>query len=587
MKITFAQSALAANTTENSLIISLTTAALVAQGLGGNTLQLTSGGLILSNTGTIGSAVNDGSLTTGTASQDLYIFAGNNTGVIKSSIIDNGSAVTLNKFGGSTLTLSGTSSYSGGTNIEQGALTVASTGSTGAVVMSAGATTLTNNGVVGNITTSAVGGGTITNNGTAGNITTGAGGGVTINLAGGSTTGSISLNSTLAANTLTVTGATALTVGAISGPASGGLSNITYTNTFAGGNTLGFAAGANSFGTVTDSPNSKPLTLGLTTGTTSFGTVTNNSTAGVLTLSSSSSGVTSIGTLNGASGSTIAFGGDGTGTTTISNILNTPGQTVQFNSGVVNLFGSGQFNTTMIVNGATVNTPGTTSNSTNFTRLPNLQVLSGTLNVAEVNGLRVGTDFGTGQSTTNSSADGQSGGAIVFTNGSGLSLGGKDGAFTNTFSLSGGIFNGSAANSFLSIDANTSGTGYSSFNLSGGTLLLNNTIAGVAGTGAAQSFIFTGGTLAVTGYNATNLTSATNVVVSATTNTLTNAGGVLAPGDVGTAGRPRSLATISSPAQAPPWRSISAAPRRQMPSRSPPAIMIWLLFRAPLPWAAS
>ena len=98
-RLAVAQSALAANTTENSLIISSTTAALVAQGLGGNTLQLTSGGLILSNTGTMGPAVNDGSLTTGTASQDLYIFAGNNTGVIKSSIIDNGSAVTLNKFG--------------------------------------------------------------------------------------------------------------------------------------------------------------------------------------------------------------------------------------------------------------------------------------------------------------------------------------------------------------------------------------------------------------------------------------------------------------------------------------------------------
>ena len=75
------------------------------------------------------------------------------------------------------------------------------------------------------------------------------------------------------------------------------------------------------------------------------------------------------------------------------------------------------------------------------------------------------------------------------------------------------------------------------FNLIGGKLLVANTLSGAQGTGARQAFVWTGGILAMGTYTAANLTSGTGIAVSATSNTLTNSGGVLAPGDIGTPGK--------------------------------------------------
>jgi hypothetical protein len=73
--------------------------------------------------------------------------------------------------------------------------------------------------------------------------------------------------------------------------------------------------------------------------------------------------------------------------------------------------------------------------------------------------------------------------------------------------------------------------------MSGGKLLVSNGMSGAQGTGARQAFVWTAGTLATYSYTATNLTSGTGIAVSATSNTLTNAGGTLAPGDIGTPGK--------------------------------------------------
>lgn len=127
VKITSAQSALSAATVENSLVYSVG----ATQGLGGNTLTLTSGGLILNNVAAvIGSSANDGIITTGTGSQDLYVDA-NTAATINSSVADNGAPVTLDKYGATTLTLNGSNSNTGGVYVEQGTLALGVTGNVG------------------------------------------------------------------------------------------------------------------------------------------------------------------------------------------------------------------------------------------------------------------------------------------------------------------------------------------------------------------------------------------------------------------------------------------------------------------------
>ena len=60
---------------------------------------------------------------------------------------------------------------------------------------------------------------------------------------------------------------------------------------------------------------------------------------------------------------------------------------------------------------------------------------------------------------------------------------------------------------------------------------------GDQGTGAKQAFVWTGGQLSVYNYVATNLTSVSGAAYAGNVGTLTNGGGILAPGDIGTAGK--------------------------------------------------
>ena len=67
-----------------------------------------------------------GALTTATGGGNLSLTTGNNAITVSAPINDNGGAVTLVKSGSSTLTLSGTNGYSGGTVISAGTVTISS-----------------------------------------------------------------------------------------------------------------------------------------------------------------------------------------------------------------------------------------------------------------------------------------------------------------------------------------------------------------------------------------------------------------------------------------------------------------------------
>lgn len=93
----------------------------------GKTLTLSSGGLLFfsTTTQTIGSVVNQGSLTT--SGPELFIYAQGTGPQIINSVIT-GSGVTLVKSGAGAVILNGTNTYDGGTTINQGTLTLGLTG---------------------------------------------------------------------------------------------------------------------------------------------------------------------------------------------------------------------------------------------------------------------------------------------------------------------------------------------------------------------------------------------------------------------------------------------------------------------------
>jgi fibronectin type 3 domain-containing protein len=132
----------------------------------------------------------------------------------------------------------------------------------------------------------------------------------------------------------------------------------------------------------------------------------------------------------------------------------------------------------------------------------------------------------------------QSGGLVSISGGGGgnFNMGNTSGSCSTIYNLSGSgtvsVTNGSS----WVLGADTAGSSVTAFNMSGGKIFVAGSMSGSQGTGARQAFAWTGGTLAVFTYTATNLTSGTAIVVSASSNTLVNAGGVLAPGDIGSPG---------------------------------------------------
>ncbi len=286
------------------------------------------------------------------------------------------------------------------------------------------------------------------------------------------------------------------------------------------------------------------LALGSVTG----GGAISLSQAAKLTLTQTGTGNV-IGSLAGVSGSTVAFAGNSTATTTINGALSTAGQLVKFESGTVNLASTRPIVSNIEIDGGIVNTLDGQTSMLNTTGAQSFTFKSGEFNIGGTYGL---SGFNTNTNATSAGAAYtftglQTGGTLSIlgdgTNQSRFALGSTTAGSVSSYTLSGGTFRALGGSSFL-IGANDTGSGTSTFYLSGGKLLVSGNgnqagtfIAGAQGNGAKQAFVWTGGILATTGYDASKLTSAHGTAVSASTNTLTNAGGTLAPGDIGTTGR--------------------------------------------------
>ncbi len=296
---------------------------------------------------------------------------------------------------------------------------------------------------------------------------------------------------------------------------------------------------------------SNALTINSVTGT---GKVNSNNATGTLTLNQVGAGKT-IYAVSGISGATFIFGGDGTGVTTVGdaaaalNSMQIAGETFKFNAGTVNFIDNGRgIASDVEINGATVNN----SNTYSFTGVAGgtqrFTLTSGQLNVLNAFGLKGFNGNGGASSTTgilNSTFIGNQSGGIIS-----IATGGSNATFdlgnnlassndSTTYNLSNGLISVISGTNTggMRIGADVGGSSKATFNMSGGKLLVGGSISGAQSTGAKQSFVWTGGTLATLSYIATNLTSTDGTPVSGSTNTLTNAGGTLSPGDGGTAGR--------------------------------------------------
>jgi len=385
--------------------------------LGGNTLTLNSGGLLLNNSS---ASVTNGTLTSGTANPELFIHAASNA-TISANISDNsGTSVALTKAAAGTLILTGSNSYTGLTTVGGGTLQIGTGSAT----------------PIGNLTTNGVSVG----NGATLLFNTTVSGTTAVSSAGGNVTNSV----VATPQTISVTGSN------------------TFTNiSGAVGATVTVAGAANSTATL------------------------NSSTAGFnLKLAS--------------------------GTSTISNV--SPAGNLEVDGGYVTFIASDH---------SSLATAGQTFLFT-----------GGTVAIPSANQFRFGgnnNQYGGGAVTVTGS---QTGGLLSAPGG--FLLGNNDTSSSKipSYTLSGGTF--SAANGFT-IEANTNGTGASSFTLSGSGKLLSSTpITGQNGASAHQNFVFNGGTLAVTNLNMTNLT--TSGATTGSPATLLNNGGTLAPGDIGTTG---------------------------------------------------
>ena len=257
------------------------------------------------------------------------------------------------------------------------------------------------------------------------------------------------------------------------------------------------------------------------------GTMNQNSAAGVITLYQPA-GTRTLGAVTGVNGGTLILSGDPAANTTISTNLNNSGFSVKFNAGNWTLNAGGGYATSLEVNGGTVLRPATTGD---FYNLASLVVHGGQLTSANNFGMRMGSTYGADNASGSNFIGVQDGGTVVVS-GSSPELGSASANVSASYTLSGGIFSVTGGNS-LKLGAATTGTGTTTFTLSGGKLLHGGTIQGVQGTGAVQVFAFTGGTFASAAFNATNL----RPTAADATGSLVQAGGTLAPGDDGTAGR--------------------------------------------------
>lgn len=265
------------------------------------------------------------------------------------------------------------------------------------------------------------------------------------------------------------------------------------------------------------------------------GTLYQKSTTGKLTLYQSP-GTHQIGTLTPSSGATLILDGAADTYTTVSNRFDPAGGLFIVNNGTWAFHVGDNAGTANIrLNGGTLTvTPGSARFALNNSDGSTLTIAGGALIVPSTVswGLRIGNIHGSWHNSGNSCTGVQSGGVVRISNNSGFELGSFSNGKTSSYDLSGGE---------IYVDGGGVPIG-SATNASSATFTLRNTgklvsAASVRGvqsyTNAIQVFSFQGGTLAVSEYQAANL----RPTAVAATGTLFNAGGTLAPGDIGTPGR--------------------------------------------------
>ena len=447
---------------------------------------------------------------------------------ISTPILANGSNA-LTKSGAGTLFLNAANTLTGAVSINNGALNVSATGSTGTGPMTlASWTTLTNSGLVGGsvttnnsvtVTNNSGGtiGGTVILNGIGATVTNSAGGtlggGAVLNGTGvtltnnGTVSGTLTLNaaniatlnggsvtSLVAANgtsTLNMAGSTALTIGAVSGSGSAGLN---YTNTYTGGNTLNFALGNNSFNYLKNTGANGNLIVTGSGSVNAFSGSFNNQTGVPSSMTTFQSGTFTFATGYGNAGSNPSS-------------ITVDGAYVKLGGG--RYYGSAGGTTTvtsgtLVIAGDRLD-PG--EQQTAFTSIV-FNVSGGLFDSA---GSTYGFSLGNATANDNGSATvNQTGGVFQH----GVSAG------------SGGGF---------SIGGTTRSNYQAAYNFQGGLLRTAATIAsvGAPAAGSSNSFNWTGGTLTAPGVNTTNLESFDGLHDTGTAGgTLFNGGGILAPGDL-------------------------------------------------------
>ncbi len=258
------------------------------------------------------------------------------------------------------------------------------------------------------------------------------------------------------------------------------------------------------------------------------GALSQSNNVGVITLNQSA-GLHGLSGITGVSGGTIVLAGDSTSSTTINSTLNNAGFTVKFNSGSWTLAADGGYGSNLEVNGGTVLRP---VGGGNFYNVTSLVIHGGELQCANNYGLRIGNTYGANNNSGVNFTGLQDGGLLNVT-GSHVELGSATPNINAGYTLTGGTMS-TASGRNLNIGAATTGAGTTTLSLDGsGKLTVGGILQGSQAAPAVQVFSFTGGTLAVAALNATNLRATTG----GATGTFQQSGGVLAPGDVGIAGK--------------------------------------------------
>jgi|GEM_PF-916338 len=269
-------------------ITAQTTASVNTINLGANNFTITAAntlsvnGLLSTGTLTFGAAANQGTIQPTSSGGEIVVNANAGTLTLNSIIANNTTASTLTKTGNGTLTLGGTNSYTGGTNIGAGTLafTTGGLGTSGNVAFTGNSTLQ-----YGTATTTDLSSRLVMSNGVTTTIDTGANNVTFASNIGSSTTAILTKAGT---GTLTLGGTNTYTGGTNIGAGTlafttGGL-GTTGSITFTGSSTLQYGTS-----TTTDLSPRLVMTSGVTTtidtgaNTVTFGSSIGNSTTGALT----------------------------------------------------------------------------------------------------------------------------------------------------------------------------------------------------------------------------------------------------------------------------------------------------------------